>query len=71
MQIAACTLQGMQDEVELLKDCADCARVQADVLQQLGRSDLGLDFGALGGAGVSLDGLSPAQLDELRALGYL
>jgi hypothetical protein len=29
----------MQDEVELLKDCADCARVQADVLQQLGRSE--------------------------------
>jgi len=28
-------------------------------------------MGALGGAGVSLDGLSQAQLDELRALGYL
>jgi serine/threonine protein kinase len=38
-EAAACTLQGMQDEVELLKDCADCARVQADVLQQLGRSE--------------------------------
>ncbi|MBM3987125.1 MAG: DUF229 domain-containing protein [Planctomycetes bacterium] len=28
-------------------------------------------MGALGGAGVSLDGLSEAQLEELRALGYL
>ncbi len=36
---AACTLQGMQDEVDLLKDCPDCAQVQADVLQQLGRSE--------------------------------
>jgi serine/threonine protein kinase len=32
---AACTLQGMQDEVDVLKDCPDCAQVQADVLQQL------------------------------------
>ena len=36
---AACTLQGMQDEVDLLKDCPDCAQVQADVLQRLGRSE--------------------------------
>jgi serine/threonine protein kinase len=33
---AACTLQGMQDEVDLLKDCPDCAQVQADVMLQLG-----------------------------------
>jgi len=32
----ACSLQGMQDEIDLLKDCPDCARVQAVVLQQLG-----------------------------------
>ncbi len=36
---AACTLQGMQDEVDVLKDCPDCAQVQADVLQQLGRNE--------------------------------
>jgi hypothetical protein len=29
----------MQDEVEFLKDCEGCARIQADVLQQLGRSE--------------------------------
>jgi hypothetical protein len=38
-EAAARTLQGMQDEVERLKDCDACARVQADVLQQLGRSE--------------------------------
>ena len=31
-EAAARTLQGMQDEVERLKDCDACARVQADVL---------------------------------------
>jgi hypothetical protein len=36
---AACTLQGMQDEVDVLKDCPDCAQVQADVLQQLKRGE--------------------------------
>jgi len=36
---AACTLQGMQDEVDLLKDCPDCAQVQADVLQRLERKE--------------------------------
>ena len=36
---AACTLQGMQDEVDVLKDCPDCAQVQADVLQQLARDE--------------------------------
>jgi serine/threonine protein kinase len=38
-EAAACTLQGMQDEVERLKDCADCAQVQADVLHQLHRGE--------------------------------
>ena len=37
-ELVACSLEGMQAEVDLLKDCPDCARVQADVLQQLGRS---------------------------------
>ncbi len=38
---AACTLQGMRDEVELLKDCPDCARLQASVLQDLKRDEAG------------------------------
>jgi hypothetical protein len=38
----ACSLQGMQSEVELLRDCPDCARMQADVLQQLGRTDIAI-----------------------------
>jgi hypothetical protein len=38
-EAAARTLQGMQDEVERLKDCDACARVQADVLERLGRSE--------------------------------
>jgi len=36
---AACTLQGMQHEVDVLKDCPDCAQVQAGVLQQLNRGE--------------------------------
>jgi hypothetical protein len=36
---AACTLQGMLKDVEILKDCPDCAQVQADVLFQLGRME--------------------------------
>jgi serine/threonine protein kinase len=36
---AACTLQGMQDEVDVLKDCPDCAQVQADALKSLKRSE--------------------------------
>ena len=36
---AACTLRGMQDEVDALRDCPDCARVQAAVLLQLGRKE--------------------------------
>jgi serine/threonine protein kinase len=36
---AACSLGGMQDEVERLRDCPKCAEVQADVLEQLGRVD--------------------------------
>jgi len=38
-EAAARTLQGMQDEVKRLKDCDACARVQADVLKRLGRSE--------------------------------
>jgi hypothetical protein len=38
-EAAACTLLGMQHEVDLLKDCPDCAQVQAGVLQQLGRTE--------------------------------
>jgi serine/threonine protein kinase len=36
---AACTLPGMQHEVDVLKDCPDCAQVQAGVLQQLKRGE--------------------------------
>jgi hypothetical protein len=35
----ACSMQGMQDEVDLLKDCPNCAQIQADILHQLGRSE--------------------------------
>ncbi len=38
----ACTLPGMQDEVDLLKDCPSCAQVQADVMQQLGSFEAAL-----------------------------
>jgi serine/threonine protein kinase len=34
---AACQLQGMEDEVDALKDCPDCARKQAAALLLLGR----------------------------------
>jgi hypothetical protein len=33
---SACSLPGMQNEIDLLKDCPACAQVQADVMQQLG-----------------------------------
>jgi serine/threonine protein kinase len=33
---AACTLQCMQDEVNAIKDCPNCAQIQAAVLQRLG-----------------------------------
>jgi len=36
---AACTLKGMEDEVDLLKDCPDCAQVQAAVLLQMERQE--------------------------------
>ena len=36
---AACSIKGMQDEVELLRECSNCARIQADVLEQLGRRE--------------------------------
>jgi serine/threonine protein kinase len=36
---AACTLQGMQDEVDVIKDCPSCAQIQADVLQRLGLNE--------------------------------
>jgi hypothetical protein len=29
----------MQHEVDLLKDCSNCAQIQADGLQQLGRTE--------------------------------
>ncbi len=38
---AACTLKGMQDEVGLLKDCPDCAKLQASFLQDLKRDEAG------------------------------
>jgi serine/threonine protein kinase len=34
---SACTLRGIEDEIDRLKNCPDCAQVQASVLQQLGR----------------------------------
>jgi len=36
---AACSLKGMQDEVELLTECSNCAKIQAGVLKQLGRNE--------------------------------
>ena len=35
----ACSRKGIQDEVDCLRDCPECALVQADVLQQLGRQE--------------------------------
>jgi hypothetical protein len=36
---AACSIKGMRDEVKLLRECSNCARIQADVLEQLGRRE--------------------------------
>ena len=36
---AACQLQGIEDEIDALKDCPDCGRVQAAALLLLGRKE--------------------------------
>jgi serine/threonine protein kinase len=36
---AACQLQGIEDEVDALKDCPDCARAQAAALLRIGREE--------------------------------
>jgi serine/threonine protein kinase len=38
-EAAACELRGIEDEIDALKDCPDCARAQAAVLLRLGRNE--------------------------------
>jgi serine/threonine protein kinase len=67
---AACTLQGMQDEVGLLKDCPDCALTQAGVLQRLGRNEASTTLklaSALEDLKIHRGGVAAAVVKQLRS----